>query len=191
MKCLIAFGVASSMLISASVLANSQPEGGLEVQRMDTIAEQIKGSVVGVNSVKYGGGELLLPVIQSDSEICVSLINSMHAYVEAPLSKEDYSTQIAVHCDELVDRESEISGKTNTSKVSKGFKQTYLIELDNGVVMHSVRYTSGTIKIWPTQMYDDFLLHNDKKIKSEMESNIQRDQRRESKTLHTEESGTN
>tara|TARA_R110001583_G_scaffold161109_1_gene313007 strand:- start:822 stop:1361 length:540 start_codon:yes stop_codon:yes gene_type:complete len=179
------------MLISASVLANSQPEGGLEVQRMDTIAEQIKGSVVGVNSVKYGGGELLLPVIQSDSEICVSLINSMHAYVEAPLSKEDYSTQIAVHCDELVDRESEISGKTNTSKVSKGFKQTYLIELDNGVVMHSVRYTSGTIKIWPTQMYDDFLLHNDKKIKSEMESNIQRDQRRESKTLHTEESGTN
>jgi len=144
-----------------------------EDPRMDVVTTQLTGKLSGINKVSYGGGTVHLPVVKSDDTICVSIINSMAVLVENPTKASDYSYQIAVHCDEIEAAPIVRNGKTIKDRQgkpiirskSKGFAGSYVIELDKGIKMHSVKFTSGTLKIWPKAMYEDWLVENDKEVK--------------------------
>ena len=157
MRSLFVLGAVASLAFSASLIAkDEQPEQ----PRMESLEEQVKGDVVGVNSVEYGGGVLILPIIGFENEICISIVNNMNAMVDNPSKAEDYNYQIAVHCDEVEPRTRMIGDTEVTTDYSKGFERLYLIELDQGIVMHSAKYSSGILKVWPSKLYDDFMVQN-------------------------------
>lgn len=187
MKQLLVLGAVASIAISVSVTAKTLQAPVEEEQRMESISEQVTGKIVGVNVVDYGGGKLMLPVVQSDSEMCVSIVNSMNAIVENPSKAKDYDYQIAVHCDETTIEKHTFKDKEYSSTKSKGFQHSFLIELDKGIVMHSVKYTSGDIKIWPSELYEDFLVQNDKEVKVEVEALNRREVRRAARLSQFEE----
>jgi len=174
MKKIMYSAIGLSILLSASIQVHAKSDVAPPdyESRMDFIEQQVDGKLVGLNIVEYGGGKLYLPVIKTDSEMCVSVINTMHAKVTEPKKESDYEYQLALHCDEFAEEPIEFKGepvkdkdgKPRTRFTSKGFEQAYLIELENGVAMHSVKYKSGTLKVWPKDMYDDWMKQNDKDV---------------------------
>jgi hypothetical protein len=187
----------ATIVLSASFTVNAKspppPEEELRIKPLDA---QLTGELIGLNVVEYGAGELYLPVIKSEKEICTSIISTMHALTEKPEKASDYDYQVAVHCDEFINEKVEINGypvknaegEQVTRAKSKGFGRSYLIELENGVRMHSVKFTSGTLKVWPKEMYLSWMDKNSEDVLERLENKKKAMERREAKRQERQKS---